>query len=69
MLELLWHPTPELLCTLKDVELMYTLGDAGVAVAPHTRAAVHSQRYDCCARLGIRGLLWRPHTGAVAHTL
>jgi len=69
MLEMLWHPTPELPCTLKDVKLMYALGDAAVAAAPHTRAAVHSQRCDCCACLGIRWPLWRPHTGAVAHAL
>jgi len=68
VLELLRHPTPELPCTLEDVELMYAL-DAGVAAAPHAGAAVHSQRCDCCARLGIRGLLWCPHTGAVAHGL
>jgi len=69
MLELLLHPTPELPCTLDDVEVMYALGDAGVAAAPHTGAAVHSQRCDCCARLAIRELLWRPHSGAIAHAL
>jgi len=43
MLELLRHPTQELPCTLEDVELMYALGDAGAAAAPHTGAAVHSR--------------------------
>jgi len=57
MLELLQHPTPELLCTLEDVELMYTLGDAGVAAAPHTGAAIHSQRCYCYPHLGIQELL------------
>jgi len=42
MLELLWHPTPELPCTLKDVELMYVLGDAGVAAAPVGNASRRS---------------------------
>ena len=42
MTELLRHPTPELTHALG--ELMYALGDAGVATAPHTGAAVHSQR-------------------------
>jgi len=50
-------------------ELMYALGDAGAAMAPHTGVAMYSQRCDCCARLGIRGLLWRSHTGAVAYGL
>jgi len=67
MTEQLQRPTPELTHALG--ELMYVLGDAGAAAAPHTGAAVHSQRCDCCARLGIRELLWRRHTGATAHAL
>ena len=49
MTEQLWRPTPELTCVLR--ELMYALGDAGAAVAPHTGAAVHSQGCgaDVCA--------------------
>jgi len=65
MTELLLHPTLELTHALG--ELMYALGDAGAAAAvcalgddgaaaaPHTGAAMRSQRCDCCARLGIRG--------------
>jgi len=67
MTEQLRRPTPELTRALGELE--YVLGDAGAAMAPHTGAAVHSQRCDCCACLGIGGLLWRPHTGAVAHAL
>ena len=43
ILEFLRHPTLELPCTIKDVELIYVLGDAGVAAAPHTGAAMHSR--------------------------
>jgi len=53
MTELLLHPTLELTHALG--ELMYALGDDGAAAAPHTGAAMRSQRCDCCARLGIRG--------------
>jgi len=67
MTEQLRRPTPELTHALG--ELMYALGDAGVATAPHTGAAVHSQRCVCFSRLGILGLLWRPLNGAVAHAL
>jgi len=65
--EQLRRPTPELTHVLG--ELMFALGDAGAAAAPHTGAVVHSQRCDCCVHLGIRELLWRPHTGAVAYAL
>ena len=65
--EQLRRPTPELMHALG--ELMFVLGDAGAAAAPHTGAVVHSQRCDCCIHLGIRELLWRPDTGAVAHAL
>jgi len=41
MTDQLRRPTPELTRALG--ELMYALGDAGNAVAPHTGAAVHSQ--------------------------
>jgi len=41
MTEQMRRPTPELTRALG--ELMYALGDAGAAVAPHTGAAVHSQ--------------------------
>ena len=67
MTEQLRRPTPELTHALG--ELMFALGDAGAAAAPHTGAVVHSQRCDCCVHLGIRELLWRPHTGAVAYAL
>jgi len=67
MTEKLRRPTPELTRALG--ELMYALGDAGAAVARHTGAAVHSQRCGHCARLEIWELLWRPHTGAVAHDM
>jgi len=67
MLELLRYPTSELTHALG--ELMFALGDTGAASAPHTGAAVHSQRCDCCVHLGIRELLWRPHTRPVAHAL
>ena len=67
MTEQLRHPTPELTHALG--ELMFALGDAGAAAATHTGAVVHSQRCDCGVHLGIRELLWRPHTRAVAHTL
>ena len=67
MMEQLQRPTPELTYTLR--ELIFALGDAGAAVAPHTGAVVHSQRYDCCVYLEIRERLWRPHTRAVVHTL
>jgi len=65
--EQLRRPTPELTHALG--KLMFALGDAGAAAAPHIGAVVHSQRCDCCVHLGIRELLWRPHTGAVAHAL
>jgi len=68
MTEQLGCPTPELMYTLAG-ELMFALGDAGAAVAPHTGAVVHSQRCDCNVHLEIRELLWRSHTTAVADAL
>ena len=65
--EQLWRPTPELTYVLG--ELMFALGDAGATSATHIGAAIHSQRCDCCIHLGIWELLWRPHTGAVAHAI
>ena len=47
--EQLRRPTPELTHVLG--ELMFALGDAGAAAAPHTGAVVHSQRYDCYIHL------------------
>ena len=59
MLELLRNPTPELPCTLEEVELCAP-GNDGVATAPHV-----------CARgavsvLGDDGPAAAPHTGADA---
>jgi len=37
------------------------LGDAGAAVAPHTGAAIRARcRRNCCARLVMLELQWRP---------
>jgi len=64
MTELLRHSTLELTHALG--ELMYALGDAGAAAAPHTGAAVHSQRCDFCVCLEIRELLWSPYRSSRA---
>ena len=49
MTEQLQRPTLELTHALR--ELMFALGDAGAATAPHTGAVVHSQRCDCYVHL------------------
>jgi len=43
------------------VELLYALGDGGAALPPHTGTAVRARCCrNCCARLVMLGLQWRP---------
>ena len=62
MTELLRHPTLELTHVLR--ELMYALGEAGAAAAPHTGAAMHSRGGEAVCALGDDGVATAPHVRA-----